>query len=155
MLASGHAADARPDRIPGAQPFRPVGGAPPAPSCFGPHPWAARAGLSPARRRTLFLGATPGGLLPLLSLGTERGVSLAMWADSPVPPFPPQVEVSPDLEPAVEWADYVGLALDADWLEVHASPASILDAARRTRLGEGLVVTPLPCGTGMRGACAG
>jgi len=109
-----------------------------------------------ARHRWLLaaLGVNPEVLLPLLSLGTERGVSLAMWADSPVPPFPPQVEVSPDLEPAVEWADYVGLALDADWLEVHASLASILDAARRTRLAEVLVVTPMPCGTGVCGACA-
>lgn len=110
----------------------------------------------PARRRWLLaaLGASPEVLLPLLNLGIERGASLAMFADSAVPTLPPQVEVSTDLDSALEWADYAGLAVTAEWLEVRGPTSLSLQAARRARLGEVLVLLPMPCATGVCGACA-
>jgi hypothetical protein len=111
---------------------------------------------SPSRRRWLLatLGANPDLLLPLMSMGIERGVSVAVWAETPLPPLPPQVEVPSDLDPALDWADYVGLALTPEWLEANGSDASILTAATRPGLAEALVILPMPCGTGICGACA-
>jgi hypothetical protein len=111
---------------------------------------------SPVRRRWLLaaLGVNPDVLLPLLNVGIDRAAGIAMWADSPLSPMPPQVEVSPDLETALDWADYVGLALTPDWLDANGSSASILRAARRPQLAEALVILPMPCGTGICGACA-
>jgi hypothetical protein len=110
---------------------------------------------SPPRRRWVLatLGANPDILLPLMSMGIERGVSVAMWAETPLPPLPPQVEVPSDLDSALDWADYVGLALTPEWLEANGSDASILTAARRPGLAEALVIRPMPCGTGICGAC--
>ena len=100
------------------------------------------------------LGVDPDILQPLMNMGLDRGASVAVWADSPLPPLPPQVEMPSDLEPALDWADYVGLALTPEWLEVNGPNASILRAARRPRLAEALVVLPVPCGTGICGACS-
>jgi len=109
-----------------------------------------------ARRRWLLaaLGASPEVLLPMLNLGIERGVSLALFADSDVPVLPPQVEISTDLDAALEWADYAGLAVSAEWFDLRGLESSALHAARRTRLAEVLVLLPMPCGTGVCGACA-
>ena len=111
---------------------------------------------SPTHHRWLLaaLGACPDVLLPLLNLGIERGASLAMCADSQLPPLPPQVEVPSDLEPALDWADYVGLALTPESLEACGPDAPILNAARRLRQAEVLVILPMPCGTGICCACA-
>jgi len=111
---------------------------------------------SPSRRRWLLaaFGVNPDVLLPLMNMGVDRGVSAALWADSPLPPLPPQVEVPSDLELALEWADYVGLALTPEWLEANGPGAPILEAARRPQLAETLVILPMPCGTGICGACA-
>lgn len=111
---------------------------------------------SAARRRWLLaaLGVDPDVLLPLMNMGIDRGESVAMWADSPLPPLPPQVEVPSDVEPVLDWADYIGLALSPEWLEVNGSDGSILMAASRPRLAEALVILPMPCGTGICGACA-
>jgi dihydroorotate dehydrogenase electron transfer subunit len=109
-----------------------------------------------ARRRWLLaaFGASPEVLLPVLNLGVDRGVGLAMYADSPVPTLPPQVEVSPDLDSALDWADYACLAVTAEWLEHTELVAPILQTARAARLAEIMVVLPMPCGTGVCGACA-
>jgi hypothetical protein len=111
---------------------------------------------STARRRWLLaaLGVDPDILLPLMDMGIGRGVSVAMWAESPLPPLPPQVEVPSDVEPVLDWADYVGLALTPDWLDANGPDGSILKAASRPRLAEALVILPIPCGTGICGACA-
>jgi len=111
---------------------------------------------SSACRRWLLasLGVNPDVMLPLMNMGIDRGASVAMWADSPLPTLPPQVEAPWDLEPALDWADYVGLALTPEWLEANDPTASILRAARRPRLAEALVVLPMPCGTGICGACS-
>lgn len=116
-------------------------------------------GFGPAasRRRWLMgaLGANPDVLLPLLDAGIQRGASLAMWADSPLPPLPPQVEVLSDWPAALGWADYVGLALTPEWLEADgAGNAPVLEAARRAPQAEALVMFPMPCGTGICGACS-
>jgi dihydroorotate dehydrogenase electron transfer subunit len=109
-----------------------------------------------ARRRWLLaaFGVSPEVLLPVLTIGVERGVGLAMYADSPVPTLPPQVEVSPDLDSALDWADYACLAVTAEWLERSDLVALSLQTARAARLAEILVVLPMPCGTGVCGACA-
>jgi dihydroorotate dehydrogenase electron transfer subunit len=111
---------------------------------------------SPARRRWLLaaLGVNPDVLLPLVDMGADRGASLAMWAESPPSPLPPQVEIPPELEPALTWADYVGLALTPEWLEANGTRSPILNAAMRPHLAEALVILPMPCGTGTCGACA-
>jgi dihydroorotate dehydrogenase electron transfer subunit len=111
---------------------------------------------SPARRRWLLaaLGVNPGVLLPLMDTGIARGVGVAMWAETPLPPLPPQVEVPSDLDSALDWADYLGLALTPEWLEANGSDASVLTAAKRPGLAEALVILPMPCGTGICGACA-
>ena len=101
------------------------------------------------------LGPAPDVLLPLLDVGIQRGVSLAMWADSPLPPLPPQVEVLSDWRGALDWADYVGLALTPGWFEADgAERGPILEAARRAQQAEALTILPMPCGTGICGACA-
>lgn len=111
---------------------------------------------SAARRRWLLaaLGASPEVLLPLLILGIERGVSLTIFADTALPILPPQVEVSTDLDSALEWADYAGLVVTPEWLEHRDLAWSTLQAARRSRLAEVLLCLPMPCGTGVCGACA-
>jgi dihydroorotate dehydrogenase electron transfer subunit len=108
-----------------------------------------------ARRRWLLaaMGASPEVLLPLMNQGIERGVSLAMFTDSSVPTLPPQVEVSTDLDSALEWTDYAGLVLSAEWLEVAGPGSSIVQAAGRPGLAEALIILPMPCGTGVCGAC--
>ena len=111
----------------------------------------------PSARRRWFLaafGVSPEVLLPVLNMGVDRGVGLALYADSPVPALPPQVEISLDLEAALDWADYACLAVTAEWLERSALVAAGLQAARAARLAEILVVLPMPCGTGVCGACA-
>jgi len=100
------------------------------------------------------LGVNPDVMLPLMNTGIDRGASVAMWADSPLPTLPPQAEVPSDLEPALDWADYVGLALTPEWLEANAPHASILRAAHRPLLAEALVILPMPCGTGICSACS-
>jgi hypothetical protein len=111
---------------------------------------------SPSRRRWLLaaLGVGPDVLLPLMDMGIERGASMAMWAGSPLPPLPPQVEVPSDLEHALDWADYIGLALTPESLEASGPDSPILNAAQRLRQAEALVILPMPCGTGICGACA-
>jgi hypothetical protein len=65
------------------------------------------------------------------------------------------VEVVSDWAGALDWADYVGLALTPEWLEAEAAnSAPVLEAARRAQQAEVLAVLPMPCGTGICGACA-
>jgi hypothetical protein len=109
-----------------------------------------------ARRRWLLaaLGADPEVLLPMLNLGIERGVSLALFADSDLPTLPPQVEISTDLDAALDWADYAALAVTAEWFDLRGLASPALQAAHGRRLAEVLVLLAMPCGTGVCGACA-
>jgi Iron-sulfur cluster binding domain of dihydroorotate dehydrogenase B len=111
---------------------------------------------SPTRRRWLLaaLGIHPDVLLPLMESGVERGASVAVWADAPLPVLPPQVEVPSDLEAALDWADYAGFALTPERLEADDPRAALLPTASRSQQTEALVILPMPCGTGICGACA-
>ena len=112
--------------------------------------------LPSGRRRWLLaaFGASPEVLLPVLNMGVDRGVGLAMYANSPPPALPPQVEISPRSRLRIGLGDYACLAVTADGLERSDIVAAGLMAARGARRAEVLIVQPMPCGTGVCGACA-
>ena len=109
----------------------------------------------PPRARWLLaaLGQPFEALLPLLHAGLERRAEVAIWAEAPLA-LPPEVEVVNQLDPAVEWADYIALTLSMEGLRQLETGDAYAGVRRRAAAAEVLLLTPLACGRGVCSACA-
>jgi hypothetical protein len=109
----------------------------------------------PDRSRWLLavLGLPAEVLHPLLSMGLARRVDLAIWSEQPGA-YPPQVEVLPDVEPALAWADHIALAVSPAGLERLRSDPGLLGLRRQARAVEVLSLARMACGIGVCGVCA-
>ena len=114
-------------------------------------------GFSPPSDRARWLLAVfdlaPEVLSPLLTVGLARRVELAIWSEQRGA-YPPQVEVLPELAPAVAWADYVALAVSPGGLERLSTDPGLPDLRRQARSVEVFYLPRMACGIGVCGACA-
>jgi hypothetical protein len=93
-------------------------------------------------------------LQPLIRLGLEQGRELALFADDPAPGMPPAVEVLPEPEDGLPWADYVAVGLPLTRLDEMIGRLKQSDwQLRRKMHDEVLAVSSLPCGIGGCRAC--
>jgi hypothetical protein len=112
-------------------------------------------GFSPpsAAQRWLLigLGRSAARLLPLIPLGLARGATITL-AGPATRGLPSEVEILPNPEPALEWADYIAIDLMPD-----AFP-TLPEVLTRKDLHVGrvevLAAGVMPCGFGVCGACA-
>jgi hypothetical protein len=113
-------------------------------------------GFNPPRgaKRWLLVGfgASPARLLPLIPLALAEGSAVSLVSTSRPPGIPPEIEILPSPEPALEWADYI--AVDAPPEALPARSALHLEERARGRTVQVLVAGPMPCGFGVCGACA-
>jgi len=113
-------------------------------------------GFNPPRgaKRWLLVGfgASPARLLPLIPLALAEGSAVSLVSTSRPPGIPPEIEILPSPEPALEWADYI--AVDAPPEALPARSALHLEEGARGRTVQVLVAGPMPCGFGVCGACA-
>lgn len=109
-----------------------------------------------ASRRWLLASseAVPRRLLPLLSVGIERGVEIVFAGEPPTHGLPRSVEVVSRLDQALGWTDY--LALDTSCRATPGMLASLAGAGvpAAALAAEILVASEILCGWGGCGACA-
>jgi hypothetical protein len=101
------------------------------------------------------IGGVGGYLRPLVDLGLAQGREVAFVPDDQTYRLPPAVEVLPDPEEAVAWADYIAVGIPMGRLG-ELSDRLKGDAWRLRRLVQDdvLVVAAVPCGIGGCQACA-
>lgn len=111
----------------------------------------------PARARRWFLIALDqpiDRLLPLVETAVASDINLAVFAGSPMPDLPLQVEIAADPAGVVDWADYIAIDTTADRLaevsKLLLPPSGMLPAAQV----QTLIDVTLPCGLGVCAACA-
>jgi hypothetical protein len=102
----------------------------------------------------LSLEESPYRLLPLITQGLDRGAAISLHADRLPSELPPQVELNPNLEEALAWADYLAIELSADALPRLSEEFITGDSEPVSAPAEVLVLAPLPCGFGACQACA-
>ena len=96
----------------------------------------------------------PDRLLPLIDIGLERGVTISLWSRHIPHGLSPQVELNPDIQDALKWAEYLAMDLK---MEEQADVGDLLGILKGINIsipGQVLLATEMPCGVGACQACA-
>ncbi len=86
-------------------------------------------------------------------MGLAEGVELSLWTERHPPSLPPQVEWTPDLSAALEWADYVALDVSPARLRAPLDELGISAESLLATPTQVLVTIEMPCGFGGCFAC--
>jgi hypothetical protein len=115
-------------------------------------------GFSPPKTAKRWLlvakGTSASRLMPLVDLGTQRGVMMSLWVDAAPPKLPPQVEVLPDLHEALRWTDYLAMDVSPEGLGTIREQLSLSSEIKWPSEAQVLLNVEYPCGLGVCQACA-
>jgi hypothetical protein len=100
------------------------------------------------------MGCSASRLIPLMNLGLQRGVMISLWVDSLPPELPPEVEITPDLQEALRWADYLALDVSLEGLGVLRERYRSTSENPWPSVAQVLINIAYPCGLGICQACA-
>jgi hypothetical protein len=92
-------------------------------------------------------------LLPLIHLGLERGVNLSLCSDHLPTNLSPQIELNPNIEEALTWADYLALDVSMEAIPRIRAYLGLSMHDIPTIAAQALIAPPMPCGLGACLAC--
>jgi len=96
----------------------------------------------------------PDRLLPLIDLGLGKGVTISLLCNHQPLNLPPQVELNPEPEEALAWAQYLVIHTSIEALPAATETLGLSGREAAPCPAQVLIEIPMPCGLGVCQACA-